>query len=144
MLFSRGEKAVEGQGIFSHVGVDQQGDFGVEIAECGKCRKRDCDQIADAADVENNLIGSFFEQAAAEESDHRMQVLPCGRGGVNARKAGTLFRVMRRNFVEQVNQRESRGRDLHMAALNNLLGAEFLAVERLVGALIGAHGGAFE
>src|SRR5260370_727029 len=65
----------------------------------------------------------------AEESEHRMQVLPRGRGGVNARKPGALFRVMRRNFVEQVNQGESRGRNFHVTALNDLLGGKFLSVE---------------
>src|SRR5258706_1281572 len=129
MLFPSRKKAVKRQGVFPHMRVDQQSDFSVEIAKCGKRGEWHSNQIADAADIENDLIGPFFEQTAAEESDHRMQVLPRGRGGVNARKPGALFRVMRRNFVEQVNQGESRGRNFHVTALNDLLGGKFLSVE---------------
>src|SRR5712664_139829 len=50
--------ARDGQGVFAHVGVDQQSDLGVEITECSKSGERHGDQIADAADVENDLIGS--------------------------------------------------------------------------------------
>src|SRR6267378_3751883 len=131
MLFPGRKKAVKRKSVFPHMRVDQQSDFGVEIAKCGKRGERHSNQIADAADIENDLIGPFFEQTAAEESDHRLKVLPLGRGGVNAGKACALFRVMRRNFVEQVNQGKSRGGDFHVTALNDLLGGKFLAVERL-------------
>ncbi len=129
MLFPGRKKAVKRKSVFPHMRVDQQSDFGAEIAKCGKRGERHSNQIADAADIENDLIGPFFEQTAAEESDHRFKVLPLGRGGVNAGKAYALFRVMRRNSIEQVNQGESRGRNFHVTALNNLLGGKFLAVE---------------
>ena len=83
MLFALGEKTVEGKSIFADVGVDQQRDFGVEFAESGEGGERNGDEIADTANIEDNLIGTFFEEAAAEESDHRMKVLPVRLGGVN-------------------------------------------------------------
>ena len=70
MFFARGKKAVQGQSVFPNVRVNQQRNLGVEIAKCGKCRERDGYQIADAADIENDLIGSFFKQSAAKESNH--------------------------------------------------------------------------
>src|SRR6202030_2053284 len=117
MLFAGGEKTVQRQGVFPHVRVDQQGNLGVEITEGGERGEGYGDEIADAADIENDLIGPFFEQASAEESDHRMKVLPLGRGGVNARWARALFRVARTDFVEQVDQRKSRGWGLYKTAL---------------------------
>src|ERR1700746_1705871 len=95
MFFARGEETVEGQCVFAYVGVDQERHFGAEIGESSKRGKRHGNQVADSADVENNLIGSFFEQAAAEESDHRMKVLPLRRDGVNAGRGGGLIRRMR-------------------------------------------------
>src|SRR5258707_10297641 len=132
MIYPGRKKAVKRKSVFPHMRVDQQSDFGVEIAKRGKRGERHSNQIADAADIENDLIGPFFEQTAAEKSDHRLKVLPLGRGGVNAGKVSALFRVMRRNFVEQVNQGESRGRNFHATTLNDLLGGKVLAVERLV------------
>jgi hypothetical protein len=61
MLFAGGEKAVEGEGVFADVGVDEQRDFGVEFAESGEGGKRHGNEIADAADVEDNLIGPLFQ-----------------------------------------------------------------------------------
>jgi hypothetical protein len=69
--------------------VNEKSDFSVEFTEGGKGGKRNGNEIANAGDIENNLIGTFFEEAAAEESDHRMKVLLCweevstdGSGGV--------------------------------------------------------------
>src|SRR2546430_4468688 len=86
MFFARGEKPIEGQRILSHMGMNQQGNFGVKITHGGKRGKWHGNQVAHAANIENDLIGSFFEQAAAKESDHRMKVLPLRSGGVNAGK----------------------------------------------------------
>ena len=86
MFFARGKKPVERQRILAYMGMDQQGNFGAKITHGGKRGKRHCNQVADSADVENDLIGSFFEQAAAKESYHRMKVLPLRLGGVNAGK----------------------------------------------------------
>jgi len=79
MLFAGGEKAVECQGIFADMRVDEKSDFGVEFTEGGKGGKRNGDEIANTGDIENDLIGTFFEQAAAEESDHRMKYCCVGR-----------------------------------------------------------------
>jgi hypothetical protein len=49
----------------------------VKFAERGEGGERDRNEIADAADIENDLIGTFFEEAAAEKSDHRKKVLLC-------------------------------------------------------------------
>jgi hypothetical protein len=76
MLFALGEKAIKGQGVLTDVSVDEESDFGVEFAESGEGRERDGNEIADPPNIEDDLIGTFFEEAAAEESDHRMPVLP--------------------------------------------------------------------
>ena len=75
MLFAGGEKAVEGEGIFADVRVDEQCDFGVEFAESGESGKRHGNEIADAADIQDDLIGPLFQEAAAQESNHRSRVL---------------------------------------------------------------------
>jgi hypothetical protein len=75
MLFAGGEKAVECQSIFADMRVDEKSDFGVKFTEGGKGGKRNGDEIANTGDIENDLIGTFFEEAATEESDHRMKVL---------------------------------------------------------------------
>ena len=66
--------------------VNEERDFGVEFTKRRESGKRDGNEIANATDVEDDLIGAFFEEAAAEESDHRMKVLPGERSGVNARR----------------------------------------------------------
>jgi len=76
MLFAGGEKAVEGESVFADVRVDEQRDFGVEFAKSSEGGKRHGNEIADAADVEDNLIGPLFQEAAAQESNHRSRVLP--------------------------------------------------------------------
>src|SRR5882762_6126915 len=86
MFFARGKKPVEGQRILAYMGMNQQGNLGAKIAHGGKRGKRHGNQVAHAANIENDLIGSFFKQAAAKESDHRMKVLPLRLGGVNAGK----------------------------------------------------------
>ena len=88
VLFARGKEAVEREGVFADVGVNQQSDFRVQIAESGESGKRDGDEIADAADIEDYLVRAFIEEAAAEESNHRWPVLPEEGGGVNARTDG--------------------------------------------------------
>ena len=88
MLFARGKKAIESEGVFADVSVNQQSDFRVQIAESGERGKRDGNEIADAANVENYLVRAFIEETAAEESNHRWPVLPEEGGGVNARTDG--------------------------------------------------------
>jgi hypothetical protein len=52
MLFARGEKTVEGESVFAHVGVDEESDFGVQLAERGEGGERDLHKVADAADID--------------------------------------------------------------------------------------------
>jgi len=59
MFFARGKKSVEGEGVFAHVGVDQERYFGVEFAEHGKGRERNLDDVSNAADVHEDLVGSL-------------------------------------------------------------------------------------
>jgi hypothetical protein len=56
--------------------VDEQGDFAVKFTERSKGRKGHGDEISDTANVKDDLIGTFFEEPAAEKSDHRKKVLP--------------------------------------------------------------------
>jgi hypothetical protein len=49
----------------------------MEFAKSGECGKRNGHEVANTADIENDLIGTLIEKAAAEQSDHRMKVLPC-------------------------------------------------------------------
>jgi hypothetical protein len=77
MLFTRREKAVKGQSIFANMRVDKQSYFAVQFAKRGKRGKRDGDEIPNAANIDNDLIRTFIEEAATEESDHRLKVLLC-------------------------------------------------------------------
>ena len=42
--------------------------------------------MCNAADIENHLVGPFFEETPAEQSDHRLSVLPPESASVNAGK----------------------------------------------------------
>lgn len=83
MLFAGGEETVERKGIFAYMSVGEKSDFGVEFTESGEGGEGNGDEIADAADIENDLIGALFEEATAKKSDHRMKVLPGKCDGVN-------------------------------------------------------------
>src|SRR5260370_16850448 len=74
MLFARGKKTVESQRIFAHVSVDQQGDFGVQLAEGGEGRERHLHEIADAADIHEHLIRSLAGENSAKLANHRKRV----------------------------------------------------------------------
>src|SRR5260370_955176 len=76
MLFARGNKTVQRQRIFTHMGVDQERHFGVELAERGVRRKRHLHEVADAAHVHEHLIRSFFAEPSAKLANHRTPVLP--------------------------------------------------------------------
>jgi hypothetical protein len=76
MLFTRGDEAVEREGVFANVGVDEKSDFSVEFAEGGVRRERDLDKIANAADIDEHLIRAFFSEASAELANHGRPVLP--------------------------------------------------------------------
>src|SRR5712692_12071473 len=76
MLFARGNKTVQRQRIFTHMGVDQERHFGVELAKRVVRRKRHLHEVADAAHVHEHLIRSFFAEPSAKLANHRTPVLP--------------------------------------------------------------------
>ena len=78
VFFARRKKAVQSEGILANVRVDEKRDFRVNVSQCRIGGQRDGYQIADATNIENDLIGPFFQQASAEESNHRLPVLLCG------------------------------------------------------------------
>src|SRR6266481_7781787 len=84
MLFARGNKTIEGQGVFAHVGVNQEGDFGVQVAEGGEGGERDLHEVADAADVHEDLIRALVSETSAKLANHRGRVFSTGGGSVNA------------------------------------------------------------
>jgi hypothetical protein len=71
--------------------VNEECDFGVKFAESGECGKWNSNQISDATDIENDLIGTFFEEAAAEKSDHEEKY--CRLFFACQRAAGTVVRL---------------------------------------------------
>jgi hypothetical protein len=66
MFFAGGKKTIERKRVFSDVSMDEQSNFGVEFAKCGEGGKRHGNEIADTSDVEDNLIGPLFQEAAAQ------------------------------------------------------------------------------
>jgi hypothetical protein len=56
--------------------VNQQGNFRMKFTKSGEGRKRNGNEIPDARNIEDDLIGAFFEEPAAEKSNHRKKVLP--------------------------------------------------------------------
>ena len=76
MFFAGRKKSVERKSVFADVRMNQQCDFSVQFAERSIGRKRDGNQIAHAADIYHDLVGSFIGESAAELSNHRSPVLP--------------------------------------------------------------------
>src|SRR6266478_3039491 len=76
MFFPRGNKSVQRQRVFSHMGVDQEGYFSVQLAKRGIRRKRHLHEVAHAANVHEHLIRSFFGKPSAKLANHRSPVLP--------------------------------------------------------------------
>jgi hypothetical protein len=56
--------------------MDQESDFGVQLAERGVRRKRDLHEVPDAAHVHEHLVRSFFGEPSAKLANHRSPVLP--------------------------------------------------------------------
>src|SRR5713226_4214426 len=98
MLFARGEKAVEGEGIFAHVGVDEQGDFGVQFAEGGERGERDLHEVADAAYIDEDLIRALVGETSAKLANHRRRVFSSAVG-VSTRGSARRVR-MSREYVQ--------------------------------------------
>ena len=70
MFFARGNKTIESERIFAHVGVNQQGDFGMQFAESGERGERNLHEIADAADIHEHLIRSLAGRHTVLMSSH--------------------------------------------------------------------------
>src|SRR5437867_1070752 len=70
MLLARGHKSIKRQRIFAHMGINQECDFGVQLAECGVGRKRHLYEVADAAHVHEHLVRSFFRKPSAKLPNH--------------------------------------------------------------------------
>src|SRR5713226_10406435 len=58
------------------MGVDQEGDFGVEVAERGVRGERHLHDISHAAHVDEHLVRSLFGEPSAKLANHRSPVLP--------------------------------------------------------------------
>src|SRR5438046_55831 len=76
MFFPRGDKSIQRQRIFAHMGVDQEGDFSMQFAERGIRRKRHLHDVPYAAHVDEHLARSFFGEPSAKLANHRSPVLP--------------------------------------------------------------------
>ena len=83
MFFARRKKAVKSELIFAHVRVNQEGDFGVEIAKGGVSRERDLHDVADTGHVHQDLVGALVGEATTKLADHRWSVLPRCRSESN-------------------------------------------------------------
>lgn len=79
-LFVSGEEAVEREGVFAHVSMDAEADFGAGIGEVGEGGDGDGDVVADAAGFDDGLVGVLFNQRAAEKGDHILQSSTFRRG----------------------------------------------------------------
>src|SRR6267378_5411136 len=92
MFFPRRNKPVERQRIFPHVCVNQEGHFGVQLAERGIRRERHLHDVAYAAHVHEHLVRSFFGKPSAELANHRSPVLPLFlRPSTRTRPSTTVF-----------------------------------------------------
>src|SRR5215470_5143497 len=76
MFLAGRKKTVESKSILANVGVNEERDFGVELAERGVGGERNGDDVTDTTDIHENLIGAFVSEPAAKLSDHRRKVLP--------------------------------------------------------------------
>src|SRR6266480_4057237 len=76
ILFARGDKTEERQGIFAHVRVNEKSDLGVQLAERSVGRERHLHEITNAAHVDEHLVRPFSSEASAKLTNHRQSVLP--------------------------------------------------------------------
>ena len=76
MLFAGGNEAVESKRVLADVGMDEKTDFGMEFAERGIGRKGNLNEIAHAADIDEDLVWAFFGEASTELANHGRPVLP--------------------------------------------------------------------
>ena len=71
---SRAEKAVERQGIFAHVGVDEEGHLGALGRQRAEGGHADHDVIADAAGLDDRLLWMFRQEPPAQVRNHALIV----------------------------------------------------------------------
>jgi hypothetical protein len=56
--------------------MDEKSNFGMKITEGSVRRKRDLDEISHAADINEDLVRTFFREASAKLANHGTPVLP--------------------------------------------------------------------
>src|SRR5260370_42182356 len=95
MFFAGGEKTVEREGVFAHVGVNQQRDVGVQIAERGEGGERDLYEVADAAYIDEDLIRALVGEKSAKLANHRRRVFSSA-AGVSTQGADRLLPSQRK------------------------------------------------
>src|SRR5205807_7266804 len=92
MFFPRGDKSIQRQRIFAHMGVDQEGDFSMQFAERGIRREWHLHDVPHAAHVDEHLVRSFFGKPSAKLANHRSPVLPLFfRPSTRSRTSAAIF-----------------------------------------------------
>src|SRR5580692_1896876 len=76
MLFSRAQKAVEGNRVLAHLRVDQQRDVRMKIPKRVKRRKWNVHEVADSAHVHQHLVRPFVAERSAKLSNHLVATRP--------------------------------------------------------------------
>jgi hypothetical protein len=76
MLLPRGDEAVEGKRVLSHVSMDEKSNLGMEFAKSSVGGKWDLDKVPNAADIDEHLIRAFFGEASTKLANHGRPVLP--------------------------------------------------------------------
>src|SRR6266478_7177997 len=66
--------------------MNQESDFGVQVAEGGEGGERDLHEVADAADVDEDLIRALVSETSAQLAYHRRRVFST-EAGVSTRAA---------------------------------------------------------
>ena len=68
------EKAVERQGVFAHVGVDEEGHLGSLRRQRAKRRHADHDVVANSARLDDRLLWMFRQEPPAQVRNHALIV----------------------------------------------------------------------
>jgi len=71
MFFARGEKAIKREGVLANVRMDQQSDFGMQLAKRGEGGERNLHKVADAAYIDEDLIRALIGETSAKLANHR-------------------------------------------------------------------------
>ena len=70
IFFIRREEAVEREGVFANMSVDAEAGLAADAGEMGKGGNGDGDVVTDAANIEDGLVGRFFDQGSAQQRNH--------------------------------------------------------------------------